>query len=73
MAKTIQIPFEAAEDRGTVLPLQIPDSCKLLEFVPKEPAPRSDPCQALLEAVENPVEAKALPADRGRKECGSHD
>ena len=64
MAKTIQIPFEAAEDRGTVLPL---------EFVPKEPAPRSDPCQTLLEAVENPVEAKALPADRGRKECGSHD
>ena len=37
MSKTIQIPFEAAEDRGTVLPLTIPGSCKLLEFVPQEP------------------------------------
>ena len=60
MSKIINIPFEAAEDRGTVLPLSIPDSCKLLEFVPEEPAPLADPAQALLDAVEHPVGGKKL-------------
>ena len=35
---TIHIPFESAEQLGATLPLEIPDSCKLLRFEPKENA-----------------------------------
>ncbi len=38
----------------------MPDTCKLLEFIPKEPEPLKDPAQALLDAVESPVGGKKL-------------
>ena len=60
MSKILNVPFESAETLGATLPLEIPDSCKLIEFVPKEPAPLSDPGAALLDAVENPVSGEKL-------------
>ena len=60
MAKTLNAPFESAETLGATLPLSIPDTCKLLEFIPNEPEPLKDPAQALLDAVEAPVGGKKL-------------
>lgn len=57
---TIHIPFESAEQLGATLPLEIPDSCKLLRFEPKENAALADPGTALLDAVEHPVGGKPL-------------
>ena len=46
----IQVPFESAETLGATLPLQIPDSCKLLRFEPRELPALTDPGAAVLEA-----------------------
>jgi nickel-dependent lactate racemase len=60
MSKTLNVPFESAETLGATLPLVVPDSCRLLEFVPQEPEALADPGKALLEAVENPVGGEKL-------------
>ena len=60
MSKSLNVPFESTETLGATLPLEIPDSCKLIEFIPEEPAPLADPGAALLEAVENPVTGEKL-------------
>lgn len=60
MAKILNVPFESAETLGATLPLSVPDSVRLLEFVPEEPAALADPGQALLDATEVPVGGKKL-------------
>ncbi len=58
--KTIQIPFEVAEDRGVTIGIDIPDSVKLITYVKDEPNPVEDIQQHLMNAVENPVSGKTF-------------
>lgn len=54
----LKVPFETAEERGVTLDLNVPDSCHLMQFVPKEPAAVPDVAKAVLEAVEHPIGSK---------------
>ncbi|MEE9420888.1 MAG: lactate racemase domain-containing protein, partial [Desulfatiglandaceae bacterium] len=55
---TIQVPFETAEQTGVTLSLEISDKNLAKSFVPQEPKGIEDLEEALLRAVEGPVEGK---------------
>jgi nickel-dependent lactate racemase len=54
----IQVPFETAEQTGVTLDLEIPDKNLAKSFVPQEPKGIDDLEDALMKAVEGPVEGK---------------
>ena len=56
--KKIQVPFEAAEDRGTVITIELPYSVDLKEYRREEPAGIQDLAKAVVDAVEAPVGGK---------------
>lgn len=58
--KTIQVPFEAAEDRGVTLPINLPDSCRLTTYERPEPAGIQNLSAEILNAVEHPVGGKTF-------------
>lgn len=54
----VKVPYETAEERGVTLDLMIPETCKLLKFIPNELPALSDAAIAVVDAVENPVGSK---------------
>lgn len=57
---TINVPYETAENAGTILSLEVPDQNLAASFVPQEPAAVGDLAQAIWDAVENPVNGKSF-------------
>ena len=58
--RTLKVPFETAEDVGSILELNVPDNIYVKDFTPKELPPLADPAAEVLRAVESPVESPAF-------------
>ncbi len=54
----VKVPYETAEERGVTLDLMIPETCKLLSFIPEELPVLPDAAAAVVDAVENPLGSK---------------
>ena len=56
--KILKVPFEVAEDRGVTIDLKVPDTCKLIEYRRPEPKMLDNVEEALINAIENPINSK---------------
>lgn len=66
--KVLNVPFEVAEERDVSIPISVPDSCILKEYVRPEPPAVASVASAVLAAVENPIGcAKFSELIRGKK------